>query len=90
MLSLLEREHEDVEQLANVALTLAWSHLMHREWWCVVFHQPRVWTTVHGPFESRNVAEKYAIKYLVASVPDATASFLKMADSNLSLELDLD
>lgn len=90
MLALLDREHADVESLASEALTLAWSSLLQREWWCVVFHQPRVWTTVHGPFESRNVAEKYAVKHLVASVPDATASFLKMADSNIPLELDLD
>lgn len=86
MVSLLEREHEDVEQLAGDVLNMAWSHLLHREWWCVVFHQPRVWSTVHGPFESRNVAEKYVTNRLVAASDGATASIVRLVEGNLALE----
>lgn len=83
---LLDREHDDVDSLAGDVLQLAWSHLLQREWFAVVFHQPRVWTTVHGPFESRNVAEKFITNHLVASSHGAHASVVRLAEGNVALE----
>lgn len=85
MISLLDQQHEDVESLASSALLLAWHHLINREWWCVVFFQPGVATTLHGPFESENMARKFATQYLVSAGPDVgTAMVRRMSDSGLA------
>ena len=80
MVALLEREHEDVETLALHALHLAWSHLVQRDWWCVVFYQPGVWTTIHGPFDSRNMAEKFT-GTLDAATHESHAVVVRMSGS---------
>lgn len=77
MSSLLERDHEDVESLASEALSLAWSHLIDRDWWCCIINQPGVAVTAHGPFESVSQAEKY-LKNFPAAVKNARPYMFRM------------
>lgn len=77
MVLLLERDHEDVESLANEALSLAWSHLIDRQWWCCIINQPGVAVTAHGPFESVAQTEKY-LKNFPAAVTDARPYIFRM------------
>lgn len=72
MVRLLEEEHEDVEALSSDVLMLAWSALLDREWWSVLHFQPGVWTSTHGPFESRAQALKYITTVLVSAGPEPT------------------
>lgn len=77
MISLLEQDHEDVESLAHEALTLAWSHLIDRQWWSVMISQPGVALTAHGPFESVAQCEKF-IKAFPAAVKNARPMIFRM------------
>ena len=77
MISLLERDHEDVESLATDALNLAWSHLIERQWWSVMINQPGVAVTAHGPFESVSQCEKF-IKAFPAAVKNAVPLIFRM------------
>lgn len=85
MIALLDQQHDDIDSLATAALLEAWHHLLNRQWYCVIFQQPGVGTTLHGPFESEAIASKFMKTHLVSAGPEqGWAVVRKLYESNLA------
>lgn len=75
---LLEREHEDVEELAFAVLEQAWDLFRERETWCCVVNDDSAGTVVWGPYDSETQVRRAIGKEIIASKPGAKGTLARL------------
>lgn len=78
IVGLLEREHEDVEELAFVVLEQAWDLFRERETWCCVVNDEGAGTVVWGPYDSETQVRRAIGKEIIASRPGAKGMLARL------------
>lgn len=58
IVALLDAEHPDVDALAGAVFDTVAGMLLQREWWVLHAGVPGQWSTVFGPWATRNQAVK--------------------------------
>lgn len=78
MRELLDREWDDVDDLAAAVLTQAWQEFTRRGVWCVVMDAPGVGVSAHGPYQSKTEAMKVIGSEIVAPGPGSASAYVRV------------
>lgn len=74
---LLDREWENVEDLARTVLEAAFVMTSERDQWVVIMQDARLGAFVFGPYETENKARKAIGTDIVSAGPGAAAGFVR-------------
>ena len=75
--ALLDREWEDVEDLAQAVIETVYEALMSREWWTVVADGGGFGLLPYGPYETKNKAMKAIGKEIVSPGPEPMPAWVR-------------
>lgn len=75
--ALLDRQWDDVEELAKTVLSEAFDMAGEREQWVVVMHDDRLGMFVFGPYETENKARKAIGTDVVSPGPNPARGVVK-------------
>lgn len=75
--ALLDRQWDDVEELAKTVLSEAFGMVGEREQWVVIMHDDRLGMFVFGPYDTENKARKAIGTEVVSPGPGVAQGFVK-------------
>ena len=70
IVAMLDREWDNVDELASTILNEAFGMAAKRDKWCVIMHDPRLGVFTFGPFDTENQARKAIGKSIVSPGPE--------------------
>ena len=77
IVELLDREHEDIDDLARTVLQAAFDMAAGREQWVVVMQDARLGSFVFGPYDTENKARKAIGTEIVSPGPEPAKGLVR-------------
>lgn len=77
IVELLDREHEDVDDLARTVLQAAFDMAASREQWVVIMQDARLGSFVFGPYDTENKARKAIGTEIVSPGPEPARGLVR-------------